>query len=85
MALIDDVKRALRSNFRGAEIHLKRLSAGRRVGGSLIWDGFKGKPQIDRQTKLRRVIERALPPDQQVEVSFILTLTPDEEAVLAEQ
>ncbi len=84
MALIDNVRRALLRAFPGAEVRLRRKPANR-VGGSLVWEGFDTQMQIDRQVQLRQAIGAALSPDQQPLVSFILTLTPDEEAILAEQ
>ena len=72
------LKRALASKFRGADVKLTQVNRGKRIGGTLIWQGFEGEAQIDRQVELRRVIDEALPPDEQLQVSFILTVTPDE-------
>ena len=80
MALIDDVRGLLRKKFRGATVKIAPFAGGR-VGGTLIWDGFEGQAQIDRQTALREIID-TMPRDQQLKVSFILTLTPDEQAAL---
>jgi hypothetical protein len=76
------LRRALRSRFPGATIRLARFSPGGRVSGSLIWEGFDLKAQIDRQLLLREAIQK-LPPDDQSKVSFILTLTPEEHESLA--
>ena len=81
MAMIDDLKQALRSKFPGAKVALSRVARGERVGGSIIWDGFDGQAQIDRQTRLREAIS-SLPPEQQRQVTFILTLTPHEKDAL---
>jgi len=85
MALVNDLKRVLLAEFPGAEVHLKRLKPGNSIGGSLIWEGFDSQPQIDRQVKLREVIETALPSGTRAHLSLIMTLTPDEEAVLSVQ
>jgi hypothetical protein len=77
-ALEKKLTQALAQRFTGADIKLRQSRPGRRVGGTLVWDGFEGEPQIDRQTQLRRAIDAALPAEEQVQVSFILTLTPDE-------
>ncbi len=71
MALIDDVRRVLRSQFRGATIKIAAFAGGR-VGGSLIWKGFEDLAQIDRQVALRDALD-SLPAHQQLKVSFILT------------
>jgi hypothetical protein len=83
--LMGRLEQVLSSRFRGAKAELKRYRPGNRVGGSLTWKGFEGMPQIERQTELRRAIDSALPANERLQVSFILTLTPDEEAVMAEQ
>lgn len=78
------LKRALTSGFRGAEVMLTPFNHGKRLGGTLIWTGFEGKPQIDRQVELRRLIDKALPLDERLQVSFILTVTPEELASITE-
>ncbi len=49
-ALEKKLTQALALRFSGADIKLRQSRPGRRVGGTLIWDGFEGEPQIDRQT-----------------------------------
>lgn len=73
----------LTSHFAGAELHWMR-TPGNRLAGTMVWDGFLGQAQIDRQTQLRRVINESLPVDEQQTVSLILTLTPEENAALSE-
>ncbi len=80
MALIDDLRRLLQQSFPGARVKLTRF--GDKVGGSLIWSGFDKELQIDRQTRLREVIDQ-LRHEQQLKVSFILTLTPAEHSSLS--
>lgn len=85
MAKVNEkLKSALVSEFRGAKVQLGQFRSGKRVGGTLVWEGFEGKPQIDRQVELRRVVDKFLGPDEQVQVSFILTVTPEEMASIAE-
>jgi hypothetical protein len=82
MALTNDLRQLLKNHFPGAQVKLTSFRPGDRVGGTLIWDGFDSQPQIDRQTLLRKVID-ALPPDQQLKVSFIMTVTPEEFTTLS--
>lgn len=84
VSLMSRVKRVLASHFNGAEVTLKRYTPGTRIGGQLVWDGFEGEMQIDRQVQLRRALRDGLTPEEQAQVSFILTLTPHEAASLAE-
>ncbi|HEY8666404.1 MAG TPA: hypothetical protein VIL86_07050 [Tepidisphaeraceae bacterium] len=77
MALIDDLRRTLREHFPDATIKLAHY--GDRIGGSLVWHGFQDEAQIDRQLRLRKAVT-SLPAQEQLKVSFILTLTPNEHA-----
>lgn len=77
------LEKALVTHFKGADVQLRR-TRDHRVRGSLLWPGFEGMPQIDRQVELRRVIDDALPESQRQQLSMILTLTPDEAASIAE-
>jgi hypothetical protein len=82
--LADKVEKALTQKFVGAEVELERLNPGQRVSGALVWKGFAGKSQIERQTELRDAIDSSLDPEEQAKVSFILTLTPQERSALDE-
>jgi acid stress-induced BolA-like protein IbaG/YrbA len=73
----------LQQNFPGCDPQLERGAPGERIGGYLIWEGFDGMEQIDRQSKLREVL-RQLPRDQQLQVTVILTVTPAEWTVMSE-
>ena len=75
------LKRILHEAFKGSEVELDSHNGGK-VEGSLIWKGFMGKDQIDRQLVLRDVIKAGLTSDELVRVSAILTFTPREVAVM---
>ncbi len=83
--LLRKLKALLRREFPRSTMELRITVPRYRVGGLFIWDGFVGMAQIDRQVELRRAIDRALPPDDQLEVSFILTVTPDEFASITKR
>jgi len=76
--LNDKLRRALAARFPGADLKLTRSGHGKRLGGTLVWSGFEDTAQIDRQVELRRAIDDALSDEEQLLVSFILTVTPDE-------
>jgi len=50
----------------------------RKVGGFLIWDGFSGLEQIERQNRLWGVLRERLSRDDQLRITAILTATPAE-------
>ncbi len=83
--LIDRLRDLLSNEFPGAEIELEQARPAEKVGGSLIWSGFEGMEQIDRQQKLAKVIRAALPREDQVLITLILTLIREERSVPSEQ
>jgi hypothetical protein len=74
---IQKLTQILQKNFTGSDLELQQASA-QRVGGLLIWDGFAGKEQIDRQREVWRVLRAELTPDDQLKVAAMLTLTREE-------
>ena len=80
---IQNLTSLLGEKFPGAKVELEKAS-GTKFGGFLIWDGFEGKEQIDRQTELWDVLRDELPRDQQLRISALLTITPDEAAAMKE-
>jgi acid stress-induced BolA-like protein IbaG/YrbA len=82
-ALISRLRKLLETQFKGASVLLEPASPTEKVGGFLVWGGFDGMDQIDRQQMLSKVI-RELPRDEQVKITAILTLTPDERSVPTE-
>jgi hypothetical protein len=81
-ALILKVEKLFARKFPGAKMRLKRYRRGGPVGGVVAWKGFDGQEQIDRQISLRDAIRRNLPATEQAKVSFILTVTPHEDAAM---
>ncbi|MDO8587380.1 MAG: hypothetical protein Q7T82_10095 [Armatimonadota bacterium] len=66
----------LRESFPGIELDIDVLPDGR-ISGSVVWEGFTGLDQVDRQDKLRSVLREKLGADAQ-QVGVLLTYTPDE-------
>ena len=83
--LIKRLQRLFAGRFPGATAELEKVTPLKKVGGFLVWDGFEGVEQIDRQRRLRTVIRENLPPEEQAKVTTILTVTPAEVAVMREQ
>jgi|GEM_PF-1280397 acid stress-induced BolA-like protein IbaG/YrbA len=82
--MIANVKRIIAKTFPRSKVHLSKQDG--QIGGSLVWDGFDGMAQIDRQVKLRNAINSLPNSEDRHKVSFILTMTPlEEEAIAADK
>jgi stress-induced morphogen len=72
----------LRESFKNAEPELEPASPADRIAGFLVWGGFAGMPQTQRQREVWRVLRENLTKDEQFHVSAILTITPEERTVM---
>jgi hypothetical protein len=77
--LIRKIATMLRKHFRGCEVELETNSRGR-ISGFLMWNGFKRFEQIERQEKMWKLLRTNLAEKDQLKVSAIFTLTPEEMA-----
>jgi len=77
--LIRKIEAEVRDEFAGAQTELDTIDP-ERVSGYVIWDGFGGLSQLERQSLLWQALRRELSPDAQMGISAILTLTPREKA-----
>ncbi len=75
--IADIVKHTLEQQLQGAHVEIDSLPGAQKVSGFLVWDGFQGMEQIDRQRHVRRILHRALGTNVQ-RVSTLLTYTPNE-------
>ena len=82
--IIDKVEQVLKRAFRGATTELELVRPGGKIGGFLIWSGFEGVEQIDRQRELARVIHEKLRAEDLSRLTTILTMTPEESAAMKE-
>ena len=76
-SLSEQVKTNPESRLPGSRVNVGLWHGARKISGHLIWDGFEGEEQIDRQRRLHDVLRAELGPDAQP-VSVILTYTPTE-------
>lgn len=81
-ALIRKLRKILKTQFVGAEPELEQAGPLDKIGGYLIWRGFEGVEQLDRQRQLNRAIRERLSVEEQLHITTILTVTPDEVAVM---
>jgi acid stress-induced BolA-like protein IbaG/YrbA len=70
------VKSILETAFQGIKVLTEELPDGR-ISGSLIWAGFDGFDEVDRQTMVRNELRDKLGTDAR-QVGVLLTYTPDE-------
>jgi hypothetical protein len=80
--LIHELTLVLLREFPGSMPELEQAKPLQKVGGYLIWNGFEGIEQIDRQRQLTAAIKRTLPPSEQLRVTTILTVTPEESELM---
>lgn len=76
--LVEEIEDIFRRELPGSEPALEAFAASTKVGGYLVWNGFSGKEQTERQSSVRRVMRQHLSPEDLVRVSLVLTLTPNE-------
>jgi len=76
------VAEVLQREFPGSTPELEQARPLQKVGGYLIWSGFEGVEQIDRQRQLTGAIKRNLPAHEQLLVTTILTMTPQESELM---
>ena len=70
------VRAVLETAFPDISVDTEVLPDGR-ISGSVVWAGFAGLDEVDRQTKVRDVLRQELGADAQ-QVGVLLTYTPDE-------
>lgn len=61
-----------------AAADLELVPQAEKLSGYVVWSGFYGKPQRDRQHKLWEVLRGRLTLEEQAYLRAILTLTPAE-------
>jgi hypothetical protein len=65
----------------GAEVLTERIDRGR-VTGNVVWAGFDGQDDTDRQQVLRDLLSRELGPDIR-DVGILFTYTPNEMEIMS--
>jgi len=74
----------LQRSFPQAEISdLGRPTPESSLGGVLVWDGFAGLTQLERQQMLWDALRNGLAADEPLDVGFIVTVTPQESEAMA--
>jgi hypothetical protein len=79
---LETLTKILAAAFPGSTSELEAVPGTERIGGFLIWNGFDGMDQLNRQRKLSTALRERLNPAQLLGITTILTMTPDEVAVM---
>ena len=82
--LINRLTDILATAFTGAQIELEPVAPAQKVAGFLVWSGFVGMEQLKRQDRLWGVLKKGLSKNEQLQITAILTVTPEEWAVSKE-
>ena len=77
------IEELLATSFRGATVELE-VPYDDRVGGVLTWEEFDGRPQLQRQKKLWKVLLSKLNRTDQSRITAIMTMSPAEMAAIRE-
>lgn len=83
--LIDKIKGILQAGFPNAVVELEQAVPSTKVAGLLICPDFEGVEQIERQDLLWNVLSKNLTRPEQLQITAILTLTPEERTVSQER
>ena len=82
--LIKKVDAILAQNFQDIDVALVVKRGVSRIGGFVIWSGFSGQPQLERQSQLWKVLKANLSQEEELMLGTILTVTPQEVAAMEE-
>lgn len=80
-ALKRELEELMRERFPGSKIRWYEDSELSRPAGTLLWSGFDGVPQLERQRQVSAVLRDRLG-ERRHEVGIIFTLTPLEHEVV---
>ena len=72
------LRRVLAQSFPKARLQIDHSRSVDKYSGMILWDGFEGQDQVDRQSRLWEAIRARLSAEEQQRISAILTLTPTE-------
>jgi hypothetical protein len=82
--LIEKIEVIVSSVFPGCSVELESRDE-ETIGGFLLWNGFEGIDQYDRQVEVRNLLRKRLSKDEERAVSFIFAFTPYEMANMREE
>jgi len=77
-SLKDKVESLVVENLPDASAELELVPQAEKLSGYVVWEGFYGKTQRERQKELWSVLRANLKPEEEWHLSAILTFTPAE-------
>ncbi len=75
--LAEEARRLIEANLDNAQADIAPVS-GDKVGGTVLWDGFDGQRQSERQRSVWTLLRSHLSPQQQLGIATLLTFTQNE-------
>jgi hypothetical protein len=72
------VESIVETRLPGATVFLEEIPLSDRLSGHVIWEGFNAMNARERQKQLRRAIREGLTPEEELQLSVVLALTPTE-------
>lgn len=72
------IKNAVTAAFPGMQIQFDPYPGYGKLHGTLVWEGFQDRLQMERQRLVWETLRAALSDDQRFETGFLLTVTPAE-------
>jgi len=82
--IVKKVNAVFERAFPGIEVALVTKKGVARIGGFVIWSGFSGVSQLERQSHLWKVLKANLSQDEELKIGTILTITPQEVVAMDE-
>jgi len=74
--LASKLKKVFTDKFNGAEVSVNRYPESKKVGATVVWEGFDEIEPIDRQTLVRQAIREGLSSEELKNVTLVTTFTP---------
>ncbi len=78
------IKNALLAAFPGMQVQFDPYPGYGKLHGTLIWEGFQGRLQLDRQHQVWDVLQPKLTDDQRYATGFLVMATPAEAYAMQE-
>jgi acid stress-induced BolA-like protein IbaG/YrbA len=83
--LVNKVNGILKKHFPTAILEIESSTDSKKLGGFITWSGFKGKDHVKRQELIWNALTKSLTREEQLKITAIFTLTPDEAFVDVEE
>jgi len=79
--VLQKLKRVLKAEFPSAKLEIRRDWYPSKIGGLIIWRGFNGKDDVERQERVWNAIHRAMTAAEQEHLASFFALNLVEQKV----